>query len=332
AMIFSLWSAPSGASDCAQHHFHNPNFKQGHPELLANLKRLTSANKAKMEAGLKVSCRPPAQAHRLITAVPILHFIAPNLECIIEIIPQFHYRSVSKRQPSQRRVKGAPSPYHPSGSQQLKPCDRTPVPPRTWTMGHGNVSSPTHIYTDKGVPLSMIYNMPIDLPYTVQPNSTIVQHGSQNMAVSYHPALMANTYHSFLPFVHQTYTLGYFHPSDHNPDCWSGGSGDSRTSDVNLDTVFKIVDELQSPHKLNSVHVSSPDQCPSTSTAEKSPAGFSQPKTVRASLIASFKKQQLLFSTSRNSFKMLRKLFQVTLPHEDTEIKIPRLCRTVLKD
>lgn len=157
------------ASDFTQHHFQNPNFKQGHPELLANLIRLTSANKAKREAGLEVNCRPPSHTHRLML----------NADDAKDTSIK---GSVSKRQPSQRRLKAAPSPYHPSGSQQLKPCDRTPVPPRTWTMGHGSVSSPTHFYTDKGVPLSMIYHLPMNSPYTVQPNSTIVQQGSQSAA------------------------------------------------------------------------------------------------------------------------------------------------------
>uniref|UniRef100_A0A8C3JKA1 Heat shock transcription factor 5 n=1 Tax=Calidris pygmaea TaxID=425635 RepID=A0A8C3JKA1_9CHAR len=34
------------------HHFHSPHFRRDHPELLVNLKRLTSANKAKLAAGL----------------------------------------------------------------------------------------------------------------------------------------------------------------------------------------------------------------------------------------------------------------------------------------
>uniref|UniRef100_A0A672SME7 HSF-type DNA-binding domain-containing protein n=1 Tax=Sinocyclocheilus grahami TaxID=75366 RepID=A0A672SME7_SINGR len=39
------------------HHFHNPVFRQGRPELLVHMKRLTISNKAKMEAGEQVTCR-----------------------------------------------------------------------------------------------------------------------------------------------------------------------------------------------------------------------------------------------------------------------------------
>lgn len=56
--------------DGIQHHFHNPNFKKDHPELLVNLKRLTSMNKAKLEAGLEVNCRPPSRFRRLLVNSP----------------------------------------------------------------------------------------------------------------------------------------------------------------------------------------------------------------------------------------------------------------------
>lgn len=46
------------------HHFHNPNFKRNHPERVASLKRLTVNNKAKIQAGLNVNCRPPGQHQR----------------------------------------------------------------------------------------------------------------------------------------------------------------------------------------------------------------------------------------------------------------------------
>ncbi|XP_067863988.1 heat shock factor protein 5 [Heptranchias perlo] len=56
-----------GAGDGLLHHFHNPSFKQDHPELLINMKRLTSANKAKLAAGLQVNTRPPNRFQRYLT-------------------------------------------------------------------------------------------------------------------------------------------------------------------------------------------------------------------------------------------------------------------------
>lgn len=43
------------------HQFHNPYFKQGRPELLVHMKRLTLGNKAKMQAGEEVTSRRPRQ-------------------------------------------------------------------------------------------------------------------------------------------------------------------------------------------------------------------------------------------------------------------------------
>ncbi|KAK2828798.1 hypothetical protein Q5P01_019832 [Channa striata] len=49
------WSGDNGAC----HRFYNPNFKRNQPELIANLWRLTAGNKAKLQAGLNVTCQPP---------------------------------------------------------------------------------------------------------------------------------------------------------------------------------------------------------------------------------------------------------------------------------
>ncbi|KAK2111303.1 hypothetical protein P7K49_011049 [Saguinus oedipus] len=48
------------------HHFHSPHFRRDQPQLLVHLKRLTSANKAKLAAGLEVPCRPPNRFQRLL--------------------------------------------------------------------------------------------------------------------------------------------------------------------------------------------------------------------------------------------------------------------------
>lgn len=61
--------APGGggpAGDGPLHHFHSPHFRRDQPQLLVHLKRLTSANKAKLAAGLEVPCRPPNRFQRLL--------------------------------------------------------------------------------------------------------------------------------------------------------------------------------------------------------------------------------------------------------------------------
>lgn len=59
----------AGGSAGPLHHFHSPHFRRDRPELLVQLKRLTSANKAKLAAGLEVTSRPPNRFQRLFGSV-----------------------------------------------------------------------------------------------------------------------------------------------------------------------------------------------------------------------------------------------------------------------
>lgn len=53
-----------GGSGGHLHHFHSPHFRRDRPDLLVHLKRMTSANKAKLAAGLEVGSRPPNRFQR----------------------------------------------------------------------------------------------------------------------------------------------------------------------------------------------------------------------------------------------------------------------------
>ncbi|NWR23868.1 HSF5 protein, partial [Emberiza fucata] len=46
-------------ADGPLHHFWNPHFRYGRPDLLVKIKRLTKANKEKLDAGLEVTSRLP---------------------------------------------------------------------------------------------------------------------------------------------------------------------------------------------------------------------------------------------------------------------------------
>ncbi|KAK2085040.1 Heat stress transcription factor A-8 [Saguinus oedipus] len=54
------------AGDRPLHHFHSAHFRRDQPQVLVHRKRLTSANKAKLEAGLEVPYRPPNGFQRLL--------------------------------------------------------------------------------------------------------------------------------------------------------------------------------------------------------------------------------------------------------------------------
>lgn len=60
-------SSSSVVSPGPLHHFHSPHFRRDRPDLLVHLKRLTSANKAKLAAGLEVTSRPPNRFQRLLS-------------------------------------------------------------------------------------------------------------------------------------------------------------------------------------------------------------------------------------------------------------------------
>lgn len=59
--------SPSSSPGGPLHHFHSPHFRRDRPDLLIHLKRLTSANKAKLAAGLEVTSRPPNRFQRLLS-------------------------------------------------------------------------------------------------------------------------------------------------------------------------------------------------------------------------------------------------------------------------
>ncbi|NXO29835.1 HSF5 protein, partial [Cisticola juncidis] len=50
-------SGDSGYGDGPLHHFWNPHFRYDRPDLLLKIKRLTKANKEKLDAGLEVTSR-----------------------------------------------------------------------------------------------------------------------------------------------------------------------------------------------------------------------------------------------------------------------------------
>uniref|UniRef100_A0A4W4DNC7 HSF-type DNA-binding domain-containing protein n=1 Tax=Electrophorus electricus TaxID=8005 RepID=A0A4W4DNC7_ELEEL len=246
-------------TDGVQHRFHNPNFKQGRPELLVNLKRLTSSNKAKLEAGLEVNCRPQNRFRRFLLNSP-----EENSAADIKALRGCPRESAS------------PYQYHSDASQPLKEYD--PTPSTAWITTPGEDSSPTAFYTDRGIPVSVIRRFPTDSSYTFQssPGNGLPQHGSQNMYTFFfspsNECVTASYYHyGYYP----TYSVGCLHPSGPNPDLQAGDRIEPKKSDVNLDTVFKIVDELQGSPKVHFAKVATPEKHLSGPTTESRPPASS---------------------------------------------------------
>ncbi|EMP27875.1 Heat shock factor protein 5 [Chelonia mydas] len=305
-----------GGSSGPLHHFHSPHFRRDRPDLLVHLKRLTSANKAKLAAGLEVTSRPPNRFQRLAghpppwgpPPAPPRGREKPGALTI----GQFH-RSFRRDSLSPYSYVSASSHNHSTLSS--KGSDRTPVPPRTWQNSLGMLpgqveTSPT--FSDKGVPFPVLQRFPTEVTYTLQPSATSVhiQQGPQTMASSsqkysnYTPsAQYSQTYYptgeSILNIqdsedyppsrspsfsivsefsANDSVSVTSFHcilfsqnppmqssyPVEFLPSNWPCNTADeNKKTEVNLEAVFQIVDEMHSSPKLEMVKVEPVEnQCP----------------------------------------------------------------------
>ncbi|XP_025919428.1 heat shock factor protein 5 [Apteryx rowi] len=294
------------------HHFHSPHFRRDRPDLLVHLKRLTSANKAKLAAGLEVASRPPNRFQRLLSTS--LHgdsLLLPSTPGKADkpgplAVGQFH-------QPYHR---DSLSPYsYVSASSQshsplpLKGSDRTPVPSRTWQNSLGLV--PGHVeaspaFSDKGVAFPVLQRFPTEVTYTLQPSASPmhVQQMSQTVATAppkyssytssvqysqaYYPTAVlqccsptthinplsgcasptasAYTHCNFFqsPPMQSSYAVEFL------PSNWPCNTSDeNKKTEVNLEAVFQIVDEMHSSPKVEMVKVEPVENQCSTSQSNR---------------------------------------------------------------
>ncbi|KAM6164281.1 heat shock factor protein 5 [Rhynchocyon petersi] len=306
------------AGDGPLHHFHSPHFRRDQPQLLVHLKRLTSANKAKLAAGLEVPCRPPNRFQRLlITSASASASTSPLQPQEPPPPPPAGSRAeahgpvtVGQFHRSFRRDSLSPYSYvstssHNHSTFPMKGLDRTPIPPRTWQnslgMHPGQMeTSPT--FSDKGVPFPVLQRFPTEVTYTLQPSATSVhvQQGPQTMVSSsqkysnYTPsAQYSQTYYptavlqccspsthldalsscvtpTASSYAHCNYfqnpPLQSSYPVEFLPSNWSCSATDeNKKTEVNLEAVFQIVDELHSSPKLEMVKVEPVEnQCPAS--------------------------------------------------------------------
>ncbi|KAK4812371.1 hypothetical protein QYF61_018821 [Mycteria americana] len=279
------------------HHFHSPHFRRDRPDLLIHLKRLTSANKAKMAAGLEVTSRPPNRFQRLLgTSLhgdPLLppstlgEANRPGLLTVGQFPQPYHRDSFF------------PYSYMSTSSQNhstlpTKSLDRTPVSSRTWQgslgllPGHGASSA----FPDKGVAFPVLQRFPTEVTYTLRPVASLLplQQGSQTITTSlpqyssYAPSMQySQAYHPTAalqccsPPAHidpltgcasptaSTYTHCSFfqsppvqspYASEFLPSNWPCNTSDEdKKTEVNLEAVFQIVDEMHSSPKAEIVKV-----------------------------------------------------------------------------
>ncbi|XP_010311255.2 heat shock factor protein 5 [Balearica regulorum gibbericeps] len=168
------------------HHFQSPHFLRDRPDLLVNLKRLTSANKAKLAAGLEVASRPPNRFQRLLgTSLygnPLLPPPAlseanrPGLVTVGQFRQPYHQDGIY--------------PYVSTSSQNhgtlpANSLDQTPVSSRTWQGSFGllpgHAASP--VFPHKEVTFPSLKRFPTEVTYTVLPAASLpILQGSQTNA------------------------------------------------------------------------------------------------------------------------------------------------------
>ncbi|XP_051787204.1 heat shock factor protein 5 [Erpetoichthys calabaricus] len=262
-------------TDGTLHHFLHPNFKKGHPELLVNVKRLTGVNKAKLEAGIEVTCRKPSQKRKFL--------------------------SYSTGSSEQGRLEDQDSTNHDQTHHAfymenlhfMKGPDPSPISQHMWPNHSRMYMRKIDGYSqhpDWGMPVSVYQGLPLQASCAVQTNSSQLhdQQSPQRIGdlehnfnwhlthVKQYPSLQGTCHccssssvgsipgcadqHSSI-FPHYNYYQlpcpvggrNSFSPNwQHTSSC---SSEESRKMDVSLETVFQIADELQVSPKASMVKV-----------------------------------------------------------------------------
>uniref|UniRef100_A0A665U7P4 HSF-type DNA-binding domain-containing protein n=1 Tax=Echeneis naucrates TaxID=173247 RepID=A0A665U7P4_ECHNA len=137
------------------HYFYNPNFQQDRPELVARLRRLTVDNKAKLQAGLNVNCRPPSRYLRQGGADDGKDVKRGKCPCLRSWL--WGKRGIGNTTILQL-FQGSTHPYYPCKGQATTTQSATPIPPRYLIRDHGAALSPSVFHMDKGIPLSLSHH------------------------------------------------------------------------------------------------------------------------------------------------------------------------------
>ncbi|XP_023688708.1 heat shock factor protein 5 isoform X2 [Paramormyrops kingsleyae] len=250
---------------------------QGRPDLLVNLKRLTSTNKARIQAGLEVPRRLPSSRGRRKNRTEDTNVTAG-------------YRLAGHTQ--QGTQMGAMPPHQPPQSEEhlLMGYDCIPNPLCGWMVGPS---------VETGISFPVIQQAPalqynfscaaLSAPATaqVQPGALAVPAAAlqynHSLPTQYHPACYAPAMSDGFfqspvttdptgcvpqstPLPHYCYYQTNYPPGHLRPCSQDQQSNENET--VNLDMVFQMVNELQASPKLCMVKVETPENliqltCPS---------------------------------------------------------------------
>ncbi|XP_068278278.1 LOW QUALITY PROTEIN: heat shock factor protein 5-like [Nyctibius grandis] len=257
-----------GSSARPLHHFLSPHFRRGRPDLLVHLKRLTSANKAKLAAGLEVTSRPPNRFQRLLsTSLPGSPLLPPSV--------LGEAKKPGEREWAMWACGGFGKRWVAWGLKMGTPLGLAMSSP------HGSLVKSCF----------MISLFPTEVMYTLQPVVASVlpsQQGSESVAASppncssysssvqylqaYHPtaALQGSpAAHTDLPTgcagpttstytpcsCYQSLPVQSPYPAEFLPSNSMCNTSDGDNTEVNLEAVFQLADEMNPPPKSQVVKV-----------------------------------------------------------------------------
>ncbi|XP_042355806.1 heat shock factor protein 5 isoform X2 [Plectropomus leopardus] len=256
------------------HRFYNSNFNRQHPELVASLRRLTAENKAKIQAGVDVRCRPPSQNQRYSSGDD----------------GRDRNGKRGSSSPLSPTRQGPTPPRCPAKAQVMSAYNGTPVPPHFLMRGLGAAFSPMFA-AKEGMPVSLGHQYAAVAtssnavhfqqsllaranhgnPHFATFNTSNAQHQPPNyspVCQCYRPRFVASPmtgsgvpHGSFSP--HSYYQASYpFHTLSHEDNNQnSKGLQDMKECDINLDMVFQIADEMMPlPSINNPVKVETPEK------------------------------------------------------------------------
>ncbi|XP_048042772.1 heat shock factor protein 5 isoform X3 [Megalobrama amblycephala] len=286
-----LFDGPSKDRHRNLHQFHNPYFKQGRPELLVHLKRLTISNKAKMQAGEDVTCRPPSRGHQQ-----------------------------RRHNTTEEKTTGSAHQYQHISHHQPKGFDRSLIPPQSWIFPCSDVSP---FYSNKGIPVSVIRPYPYSTPHRAQSSpaalfpqeAKYIPHHLSYPPGFYPPVVCQCCTAGFmeadrtsgdqtsLSYAHYAYypnySVSHHHNSIQTANWPAHGTPEAQRADVNLDRVFQMVDEFQGLPNVHIVRVGTPvkPQHSSGSPVSTLPAEADSPQSSRSETAVSSPQRDVRWST-----------------------------------
>ncbi|NP_001082945.1 heat shock factor protein 5 isoform X2 [Danio rerio] len=223
-----------------RHHFYNPNFRRGQPELLVHLKRLTLSKKTKTKIGEKESCRPLSRGQ------------------------QKTQRNPAEENRGSAQLSGG-------AAHQQPEYEQSPMTGHSWIFPCADASS---FYSNTGLPLSVYpyssmpvgphsgpaFLFPQDIPHHLSypaglysPVCQCCTHTQADQAGGNQTSHLSYSHYAYYPNYSVSHQQSSFQPTN-----WPVHHVSEQRGDMNLDRAFRMVDDFQGLSNVRIVQVGPP--------------------------------------------------------------------------